>query len=380
MRKKPGRKARFGRFLLSMLILAAAALLGWNYLSPLLAAGSETVYKSYTAQTGDIQTSKSFAASINVLNSETHTNAREVTSIRKLYVQSGQQVRDGDKLLQLENGTIYRAGIDGTVNEMRFGEGDWVWPGIQLVQICDLTHLQVSLQVDEYDVDKVAAGQKCIVTIVALGLDFETEIKHVNRVSTASSGVAYYEVTAELTVPENVLPGMTASVSIPDDSVLGATVLDMAALSFNDEKQPYVLVKNGESYEERLIETGLTDGMHIEITSGLNAGDVVYRAEEQAVEAQPFSLASVYKKITGEKVVINDMSGGRQGGQMPQGMAPPEGFTMPEGAEPPEGFTMPEGAALPERPAVSGEEAASGRSEGRTQPSENQESTGGIAQ
>ena len=177
MRNKSGKKARPVRFLLSALMLAAVAFLGWNYLSPLLATGSEIIYQSYTAETGDIQTSKSFAASIDVLHSETHSNAREVTSIRKLYVESGQQVKDGDKLLQLDNGTLYRAGIDGTVNEMRFGEGDWVWPGIQLIQICDLKHLQVSLQVDEYDVDKVAAGQKCTVTIGPLGLNFETEIK-----------------------------------------------------------------------------------------------------------------------------------------------------------------------------------------------------------
>ena len=312
MRKKPGRKARFGRFVLSMLILAAAAYLGWNYISPLLAAGSETIYESYTVQTGDIATAKSFAASIDVLHSETHTNAREVTSIRKLYVESGQQVKDGDKLLQLDNGTLLRAGIDGTVNEMRFGEGDWVWPNVQLVQICDLVNLQVSLQVDEYDVDKVEAGQKCTVTIVALGLDFETEIKHVNRVSLASGGVAYYDITAELTVPENVLPGMTASVSIPAESVQNAVVLDVAALSFNAEKQPYVLVKNGEAYQERLIETGLSDGMRIEILSGLNPGDVVYRACEKTIEAESFSLAEIYKKITGEKVVINDLSAGRQ--------------------------------------------------------------------
>ena len=334
MRNKSGKKARPVRFLLSALMLAVAGFLGWNYLSPLLATGSEIIYQSYTAETGDIQTSKSFAASIDVLHSETHSNAREVTSIRKLYVDSGQQVKDGDKLLQLDNGTLYRAGIDGTVNEMRFGEGDWVWPGIQLIQICDLKHLQVSLQVDEYDVDKVAAGQKCTVTIVPLGLNFETEIKYVNRVSASTGGVAYYDVTAELTVPENVLPGMTASVSIPAESAQSVTVLEMAALSFNDEKQPYVLVKNGEVYEERLLETGLSDGMRIEITGGLNPGDVVYRAVEQAVETETFSLADVYKKIAGEKIVIRDLSGaGRQGGQLPPGMTLPAENQKPAGGK-----------------------------------------------
>ena len=43
-----------------------------------------------------------------------------------------------------------------------------------------MTHIQVSLQVDEYDVDKVSAGQPCTVTIVPLGMDFETNMIRLN--------------------------------------------------------------------------------------------------------------------------------------------------------------------------------------------------------
>ena len=355
MPKQARRKGRLGKTLLSLLAAAAIGVIAWGYISPLLATGSETIYESYTAQTGTVQTHKSFAASINVLNSETHNNEMEVTSIRTLYVKSGQKVKDGDKLFQLSTGKIYRAGIDGTVNDMRFGVGDWLWPRVQIIQISDLEHLEVSLSVDEYDVDKVAAGQKCTVTIVPLGLDFETEIKHVNRLSSATGNVAYYEVTAELTVPENVLPGMTASVSIPADCVENAVTLDMAALSFNEEKQPYVLVKNGEVYEQRLLETGLSDGMKVEIKSGLSAGDTVYRSYEQEIQTEGFTLAALYKKLVGEKVVINDRTGSGRGGMsgmmpgaMPSGMQLPEGMTLPEGFTPPEGMESPEGMERPE--------------------------------
>lgn len=349
MRNKSGRKARLGHFLLTLLVLAVIGFVGWGYIAPLLTTGSETIYESYSVQRGDILTHKSFAASINVLNSETHTNGEDVTSIRKLYVESGQQVKDGDKLLQLDTGEIFRADIDGVVNDMRFGEGDWLWPYVQIIQICDLTHLQVSLQVDEYDVDKVAVGQPCTVTIVPLGIDFETQIKHVNRLSTATGSVAYYEVTAELTVPENVLPGMTASASIADDEAHDVLTLDMAALSFDENHSPYVYVKNGESYEKRTLETGLNDGMHVEIVSGLDEGDVVYCAHEQEIQAKSFSLGSLYKRIIGEKVVINDMSAGRGGrGGMRDGIELTEGMTLPEGIELPEGMPSFDGQELPD--------------------------------
>jgi len=265
--------------------------------------------------------------------------------------------------MQLESGEVLKAGIDGTVNEIRFGEGDWIWPNVSLIQICDLTHLQAALSVDEYDIANVSIGEPCQVTIVPLGLSFETEIAHVDRVSTASGSVAYYSVTAEVTVPENVLPGMTASVSIPARSVHDVVTLDMAALSFEADDSPYVLVKEGETYVKQPVETGLSDGMKIEILSGLSEGDVVYRVSgtEKAVKA--LSLADVYKRIAGETVVIRDRSGSARGGmpagtpegfsfpgggEAPEGFTPPEGFSFPGGGEAPEGFTPPEGFSFPE--------------------------------
>ena len=60
-------------------------------------------------------------------------------------------------------------------------------------------------------------------TVVSLGLTFETEIRHVNRVSASTGAVASYTVTADIDAPENVLPGMQATVTIPRESVAGVS-------------------------------------------------------------------------------------------------------------------------------------------------------------
>lgn len=339
------RRKRLWRRILMLPLIALIALVGWNYLRPLLSDETIATYAAYTAGRGDVKTSRSFSATLGVRHSETHANSRQVTSIRKVFVEANQDVKEGDKLLQLETGEVYKAGIDGTVNEIRFRQGDWIWPNVSLVQVCDLTHLQVSLSVDEYDITSVSVGEPCTVTIVPLGLAFETVIDHVDRVSSATGSVAYYSVTAELTVPENVLPGMTASVSIPSAEALDVVTLDMAALSFDENRSPYVLVKNGETYEKRMLETGLSDGMKVQVVSGLEAGDTVYRktGEEKAVQA--VSLAEVYKRIAGETIVINDRTaqsdrggrGGRQGGAaLPQGTETPGETTRPDAPQRPE--------------------------------------------
>ena len=101
----------------------------------------------------------------------------------------------------------------------------------------------------------------------------------------------------------------------------------MAALSFNEHKQPFVWIRTGDTYEQRVLETGLNDGMYVEILSGLEEGDVVYAAHEQPIETQSFSLADLYRRIVGEKVVINQIheGGSRSGfGAMPAGMNAPD--------------------------------------------------------
>lgn len=307
------RKAmRMLRGLVLLILLAAAAGAAYMYLAPMLEAEEALVYEAYTVSRGGIATEKSFSATISVFASEKHQNTSRATSIREIYVTNGQDVREGDKLMLLDNGTVIRAGLDGVVTEMRFDTTDWLWNNVDLIQISDLTHLKVTLSVDEYDVRNVTAGQTCYVSIVPTGEVFETVIEHVDRVSSSSGQVAYYDASAQITVPDTVLPGMTASVTIPSDSVTDVLVLDLAALAFDEEKQPYVLRKTDTGYEQVPVTTGLTDGMQVEIVSGLAEGDEVWAVSGKETVRESFSLQELYTKYFGQKVVIQDMTGGTQ--------------------------------------------------------------------
>lgn len=341
------------RLLLLLIVMAVAAGIAYMYLVPLLCSEAVMAYDEYTVARGSIATEKSFSASISVASSETHQNTTRATSIREIYVKNGQAVRKGDKLMLLDNGELLKAGLNGTVTEMRFDTTDWLWNNVNLIQISDLTHLKVSLSVDEYDVRNVSAGQKCLVTIVPTGQVFETEISHVDRVSASSGQVAFYTATAELTVPDSVLPGMTASVSIPSDAATDVLLLDMEALAFDDEKKPYVLRKTDTDYERVPVQTGLSDGMHVEIISGLSEGDTVWAVSGVETVENPYTLTELYKKLVGEKIIINDMTGnGGQGGrngfpgrQTPGGMSmPAEGSRSPQRAP----STTPTGEKHPE--------------------------------
>lgn len=362
VQQRGNRKRRVLARLMSVVLLVAMGALGWSYISPMLGEKTAVHYAAYTVERANLATEKNFSASISVLNSETHTNTTGATSIKEMYVSGGQTVKKGDKLMLLDDGTLLEAGLDGVVNEMRFGQGDWLWQNISLIQVCDLENLKVTLSVDEYDVENVSPGQTCYVHIIPLGIDFETKIRHVNRVSSASGQVAYYTATAELAVPEYVLPGMSASVTIPAEKRENTLVLDMAALAFDEEGKPYTLRKEGDAYTRVMVETGLSNGMQVEILSGLEEGEQVWAVDGEETVETGFSLVELYKRIAGEKVVINDMSGSRQGsrgsGTFPAGMTMPEGFPTEEtgrnrptatGTDLPGGMNLPEGFPQRER-------------------------------
>lgn len=297
------------RMALLLMALAAAAGVLYMYLLPMITPETVHTYAAYTVRRGSIGTENSYSATISIASSETHKNTSRATMIREIYVKNGQEVRKGDKLMQLDNGEVLRAGLDGVVTAMRFDTTDWLWNNVDLIQICDLTNLKVSLSVDEYDVRNVSAGQKCHVTIVPTGEVYETEISHVDRVSSSAGQVAFYTVSADLTAPESVLPGMTASVTIASDRVEDALLLDMAALAFDEEKQPYVLRQTSDGYQRLKVTTGLSDGLQVQILSGLEEGDIVWAVAGTEAAARTFTLTDLYKRLFGEKIVINDMTG-----------------------------------------------------------------------
>ncbi len=322
--KRTGKKKvkRTVKWALAGALAVLAGLIIWVVVVPMVTAGAVTTYESYQVATGDISTQKSFSATLSVKKSETFSTS-EASTVRALYVKSGQSVKAGDPLVLLSTGDLFAASFDGVVNEIRVEVGDWIWPNFQVVQVCDLEHLEVSMNVDEYDVESLTVGQSCTVRVISLGVDFDTVIAHINRVSQSQGSVAFYSVTCDLTVPENILPGMQATVTLPDKSVTGVTTVPMAALAFDEARKPYVLLKDaGGAYTRQYVETGLSDGMTVEVTSGLTPGQTVYAVSGTESVQAGFTLTDIYTFLFGKKTVVNDMSASGMGGnfQPPEGM------------------------------------------------------------
>lgn len=262
-----------------LLLLAAGAvrLFVW----PQLVAGATTTYNSYAARIGSISNSLSFSASMAVQNDETLTSDGPAT-VRQVYVSEGDSVKRGQRLMRLSNGTTLKASFDGEVNLISAEVDDEVSANANLIQIVDFTNMKVSMRVDEYAISQVKIGQKCRVTITALDQTYDTEIAHINRISSGGGNTAYYTVTANLQVGRDVLPGMQATVVIPQEEAVDTVILNRDALSFAPDNSAYVLMK-GEDEQMRQVKVtvGVDNDNYVQITSGLKDGDVVYKLQQQ---------------------------------------------------------------------------------------------------
>lgn len=268
MKKAPKANARKrGKKLLKRLItfVVVLAILGGVglYLYDSMLKAPVTTYDSYTASMGSISNSLSFSGSLQAVNNQTCT-AAAATSVRTIYVEEGQQVKKGDRLIRLANGESFTADFDGTVNQVFVEKDDDVAPGAQLVQVADFDHLKVSVRVDEYDIGQVYVGQSCTITCTSTEKVYISSIASINYISASQGNVAYYTTTAYVDVEPGVYPGMQVTITVTQQEALDVVILKADALSFDPMNNAFVLVKdeNG-AYATKSVEVGVSNGNYV---------------------------------------------------------------------------------------------------------------------
>ena len=254
-------------------------------------------YDEYTATTGTISNSLSFTGSMALRDSATYTASSSGT-VRNVYVQNGDRVKKGDRLVRLSSGSLCTADFDGTVNMVSVKNGDEVSAGDTLVQIADFEHMEVSFRVDEYDIGDVRVGEECTITATATEKVFRSSVDTINYISSSTGNVAYYTATARVDVDGGVYPGMQVTVTIPQEEAVDVVILKADALSFTLENKAFVYkMKEDQSLEEVPVDVGVSNGNYVEIKTGLQSGEKVYAVSKTKED----SLSSLLSGMFGQR-------------------------------------------------------------------------------
>ena len=199
--------------------------------------------------------------------------------VNQIEVTEGQSVEEGDLLFSYNSAlglpTQVRAIADGIVRSVDTSEG--LGTSGQIVSVGSAVPV-VSVFASEYDADLLDIGQKASIELDAINAVFEGAVISIGEVAKSVSGIKQYEVLVEVTeIPTGARFGMSATAEIEVERSGAVLAIPMSAL-IGELPEVQLLVigaTGGQSVETVELELGTRGDTLVEVTSGLEAGDLV---------------------------------------------------------------------------------------------------------
>lgn len=202
---------------------------------------------------------------------------QELTNSRADY----QIIRRGSAGGSTMANTNIRATVTGTVLEIPVEEGDQVIQsnnfndGTTIATIADMSKMIFEGEVDEAEVGKLQLGMPLDISLGALEKsEFEAKLKFIAPKGVEEEGAVQFKIEGDLVVSDSayVRAGYSANASIVLEEKKDVLAIKEALLQFDKETdKPYVEVETGENeFEKRELELGVSDGINVEIVSGID--------------------------------------------------------------------------------------------------------------
>jgi HlyD family secretion protein len=177
--------------------------------------------------------------------------------------------------LKLQQAQIV-APFDGVVTLVNIKLGQNAGSNQAAIQLADLDHLEIVVNMSEVDVNRVKDGQSAQITMDALpDALLQGTVTQIAPAGVLSQGVVNYPVTIALTPPiDGVKTGMTASPSIIVDQRDNVLTVPNRAIRTQGRQKFATVLFEGQQMQVP-VQTGLASDTATEITSGLKEGDEV---------------------------------------------------------------------------------------------------------
>lgn len=178
--------------------------------------------------------------------------------------------------------TLIRSTIDGMILDIPVKVGNSVIQsnsfndGTTIATVANMKDMLFVGKVDETEVGRIKEGMPLMLSIGALNdRKFEAKLEYISPKGTEESGAIMFEIKAAAKIPSDVFvrAGYSANAEIVLNSAKNVLTIPESVIEFNkDTANVYVLdpkVKDAQNFVKKRIVTGLSDGINIEVISGL---------------------------------------------------------------------------------------------------------------
>lgn len=180
--------------------------------------------------------------------------------------------------------TIIRSTASGMVLEVPMKEGNSVIEsntfneGTTIATIADMGQMIFEGKVDESEVGKIKEGMDLMITIGALeGHTFGARLDHISPKGVEENGAIQFKIKAEVELQKDVFirSGYSANADIVLERKDSVLAIPEALLIFgNHPDSTFVEVETSpQVFEKRPVVLGLSDGIKIEVVSGIDTSD-----------------------------------------------------------------------------------------------------------
>jgi len=199
--------------------------------------------------------------------------------------------RDGitsDKTL-LSN-TLVRSTINGTILDIPVKVGNSVIQsnnfndGTTIASVANMSDMLFIGKLDETEVGRITVGMPMLITIGALqGTLLDATLEYIAPKGIETGGAIMFDMKAAVKVPDSVFvrAGYSANAEIIFEKARNVKLIPESCVEFSNDSAFVFLLTNNDplTFERKHVKTGLSDGINIEIKSGLKLKEKVRGSE-----------------------------------------------------------------------------------------------------
>jgi len=229
------------------------------------------------------QAEKKYQETLKKMESESQSNQAD---LNVLYEKRAKAQADYDMAKKSLDDMTLKAPKDGLVvlkeiwkgmGMSKVQEGDQVWPGFPILEIPDLSAMEIKMHLNEVDVSSVKPGQEALIRIDAFPDHvFKGQVERVASMATKKdwdAKIKSFETIVSLEeMDERMRPGMTCQVDIIIQRIPDVISVPIESV-FEREGKTVVFVMGGRSAKKTEVELGQRNTTHIIVEEGLAQGE-----------------------------------------------------------------------------------------------------------
>lgn len=203
-------------------------------------------------------------------------------------------VREGISLSNAKmSTTLIRSTIDGLILDIPVKVGNSVIlsnsfnDGTTIATVADMTNLIFLGNIDETEVGRIKEGMPVAITIGALEeVKLNATLEYISPKATQVNGANQFEIKAAISLPNDITirSGYSANAKLVLQKASKVLTVPEAAIEFKGDSSFVYLLTDSipeQKFKKQAVTTGLSDGLNIEIKTGLKGKERVRGIEKK---------------------------------------------------------------------------------------------------